>query len=1039
MSNQGWTGAFPRRLARSLASVPFVFFAFALGENASSVAAPPVQLPSASSVIQLFQKDALNPEGTQSPAGRLLAEIERYRRDSRTMSPARAASTWFGLYDSAVKIGGPAIGEDAELDIDTRGAVGIASVLAALPPPEVWPALRDEALHRVQENPDRYQDRVLALLAQELLGDRAAVTASLNSLDSAIKLLPPKSRMIPIYYLEQTRLADTNLHGDAKDIADGVLRAVSKSTLSSLLGSDMRPAVKIPDLVTLVGAERAEDILTAALTSTATVQVVSGDATRALARAVALKHLADLKKPQWLLIDSIDAADLYEALRNRFVHEEKRTSSNDASPDEGDSGRREADTYYFLSLVTRGRQSDAEKALEGVAANHSIFIPRQALDALERAHQNDALYSFLGGFLTHHPEMQAWSVYIEQAAYTGHAREALATLDTVLARKDLPNYLRSDLNLDRIRALLSLDQTKPAIAALEELVKAPPKADERGLVERTEAAVQLAGLGRVLNDPRASEAGLAFAESALAAAPHKFPDDSFSRPGIQRAVIAELRKEGKDTHAHQLITTELARSMNEGGTEKQLESLGMTGAPSTRRVLLGELVGLYAAAHQFDDVQALLTDVEHWGARDVRELLNDKDALDIPVALSAARALAALGDRDSARRVTEAVIHKYPGYDGAYELYTTLEANSIPFLETQFKQDQFEERPLIWKATVLARAKQWPDAEKAVREAISIDPSDGEEGPNDRMRAYAVLADILAAKGDQKGAGEYREAVTAIRLSEKTDELHSLGLYQRAFAGYAAALQHFSDAYCIQSRLAVQLNRQGHHEEAAQHYRRAYELMPSSFGRVESHCFGCESVFQGPGPQGIAGEVFIDLEKKEPQNPRVHYLLGYLFEEQGRYSDALVRFREAVQIDGSYLNAWKHLAGLNEHIYVNATDNEVSTLKLMELDPRQRHTTYEVSKVGDFGQLWSVAARLRDTSAASGSISLFALKRSAAVYDESQAKLPTELRAQLQKYQAMMNNVEDYDHPSTPEAFLARHVLIKSIGSLLGATRALGD
>ena len=32
--------------------------------------------------------------------------------------------------------------------------------------------------------------------------------------------------------------------------------------------------------------------------------------------------------------------------------------------------------------------------------------------------------------------------------------------------------------------------------------------------------------------------------------------------------------------------------------------------------------------------------------------------------------------------------------------------------------------------------------------------------------------------------------------------------------------------------------------------------MPDSFGRVESHCFGCESVFQGADAQALAERVF---------------------------------------------------------------------------------------------------------------------------------------------------------------------------------------
>ena len=181
------------------------------------------------------------------------------------------------------------------------------------------------------------------------------------------------------------------------------------------------------------------------------------------------------------------------------------------------------------------------------------------------------------------------------------------------------------------------------------------------------------------------------------------------------------------------------------------------------------------------------------------------------------------------------------------------------------------------------------------------------------MRAYAVLAEILRKKGDAKDAAIYTNAVRAIRLSEHGDRATTpAGLYLRAFQTYREALEKFSDAYCIQSRLAVQLNRQGRRKEALEHYRRAYELMPSSFGRVESHCFGCESVFQGAEAQSIAEQVFMDIIRKSPERPQAQYLLAYLREQQGRYAEAVQPLRAAVSLDSHYLNAWKRLARSGE-------------------------------------------------------------------------------------------------------------------------------
>ena len=90
----------------------------------------------------------------------------------------------------------------------------------------------------------------------------------------------------------------------------------------------------------------------------------------------------------------------------------------------------------------------------------------------------------------------------------------------------------------------------------------------------------------------------------------------------------------------------------------------------------------------------------------------------------------------------------------------------LPFLETLFKRDPFEERPLIWKAYVLQHAGRLEEAEEAARAAIAIDPSDGEMKHGRRMRVYAVLADIREARGDKEQARFFRGVIQAIRMSE---------------------------------------------------------------------------------------------------------------------------------------------------------------------------------------------------------------------------------------------------------------------------------
>jgi tetratricopeptide (TPR) repeat protein len=323
----------------------------------------------------------------------------------------------------------------------------------------------------------------------------------------------------------------------------------------------------------------------------------------------------------------------------------------------------------------------------------------------------------------------------------------------------------------------------------------------------------------------------------------------------------------------------------------------------------------------------------------------------------AAEALYAEGKTNQAQAITYALLDEQPGLDRGYELLLKLQGtNAIPKLDELFKRDQFEERPLIWKAHLLRGQNQLEDAEKLLRQAISIDPSDGEEGRGDRMRVYAELAEVRAARGDQKEADFFREVVTAIRMSEHADQLYAVGLLSRAVALYAESLKHFSDAYCIQSRIAIQMSELGMEAEAEKHYQRAYELMPDSFGRVESHCFGCERAFDGEKPQSIAEKVFTKMAAERPDKPQIHYLLGYLRKEQGRFNEARTNFLAAARLDPEYLNAWIKLQEVEQEILVPPKERDEVAFNILRLDPLQRHGNAEYRRVSDLAGLWNAVA-----------------------------------------------------------------------------------
>jgi len=194
--------------------------------------------------------------------------------------------------------------------------------------------------------------------------------------------------------------------------------------------------------------------------------------------------------------------------------------------------------------------------------------------------------------------------------------------------------------------------------------------------------------------------------------------------------------------------------------------------------------------------------------------------------------------------------------------------------------------------------------------------------------------------------------VKAIRISEDADDFYLAGLVSRAVKMYETGLSHFTDAYCIQSRLAVQLSELGLQKEAEEHYRKAFELMPSSFGRVESHCFGCEGAFAGKRAQDIAEQVFTKIAADQPNKPQVHYLLGYLHIQEERFAEASSNLLTAVRLDPDYLNAWAKLQECEQVVPLPAAEADEVAINILRLDPLARHQSPRCDYVTDLKQLW---------------------------------------------------------------------------------------
>ena len=489
-------------------------------------------------------------------------------------------------------------------------------------------------------------------------------------------------------------------------------------------------------------------------------------------------------------------------------------------------------------------------------------------------------------------------------------------------------------------------------------------------------------------------------------------------------------KIGRPADAEKVLADQLAHSL--APSDEQRAYMGMEHSAAEP---LAALVSLYHHAGRHGDVLLLLEKSAHWGVKDLAQFLSPQTShLDsenrTTVLRAAAAALTNAGRNGEARAIVDALLNHEGGNDRDYELLLKIAGqDAVPTLDALFARDQFEERPLIWKALLLLQAGKDGEAEKIARQAVAIDPSDGEEGKDDRMRVYSVLADIRAARGDPKEAEILRGAVRAIRLSEQADDLSSAGLLSRAMKMYTDSLNHFADAYCIQSRLAVHLSEMGRHEEAAKHYAKAFELMPDSFGRVESHCFGCEGAFRGTQAQSVAERVFTTLAVKTPDKPQVHYLLGYLRQQQHREKDAIPHFRQALKLDPDYLNAWKHLAELGHEHRLPVAERDAITLNILRLDPLGRHGSADLHAISDLRSLW-FAAETAAKSFVKPPATLMPLPASRTEIEKQERdskKITTRFPGRYQRFNSRGSD------PVTPGTALAQHPVLYAITNFVTA------
>jgi len=899
----------------------------------------------------------------------LAKALTAFSEKSDTLPPKEAAQQWLALYDRFAVLSTNRPPRDYSSyrfrRQNMKNATDLKAFITALPGPTAWPDLAELAAKRPapKDNKDRH-DIMLRLLASILA--RHAGDFQKNA-DAAAQLFKSRdeytySNTQPIDELREA--GDLFFEGNnGEQIVPAFEKLIAKLQKNPVPFTQ----IKVPDLVALAGPEKARELIKNALVIPGVVLAVPyGKAMLQLAQQTALDQIEKISTPQWQLACSLDATGLYEAMDKKFTSQKKEpvsaamklfTRGSDVFEYTSFNNERgEAPGYYIMGLLAHNRADDAIKAL--LAMDKQTMHDYSWSDPLDKAANaipGNTLLAFFEKILMENPELPFWEQYTAIAGQMGKTAQVADLFKKAVENPALDAPKRQHLRRQLVELYLADDRIDEAVALARALLKEPEDGSREARRDsRQGLALKLAELGRVLERPDIRDEGLAAALQDTETKLQDIKDRSF--PTID-TLCDGLISAGRPADAERLLQSMLAAYIRE------FEKKGAGPSEYTRIQYSGKalalLASLYGNQGRPADVLLLAERAPWWGCKDVRTIMEYRFCGDLPsIGHTLAQSLDALGRPAEAARILKAELLQNPADDDDFGLLCRIEgANLIPWLDKMYTCDRFEERPLIWKAVLQQRAGELDAAETTIRTALKVDPTDGEQKAGDRVRAYAVLADILAAHGKSADAAFFSNVVQAVRIAEHGDKLTRAGLIRRSLAEYEKASMLFSDAYCVQWRLAERLRVLGRVEEAEKHYQTAFERMPEQFGQVASLCFGCEGIFNNDTSRSMAENVLLRLEAAGKPRPPVYYLLGQLRRSQERLPEAYAYFKKALELDPGYLDVMEQIYEISQEINIPTAEYNALALKMLALDPLQRHAGVDIEKITDLAGLWETVKK----------------------------------------------------------------------------------
>ncbi|MFI5385311.1 MAG: tetratricopeptide repeat protein [Fimbriimonadales bacterium] len=882
---------------------------------ASFAAQSPQRLLGADEVLREMKVPLPTAKGAD-PVKIISAESAELRAKLPGLAPNSAATAWVGLvrdWETRVPVASPYNGQDN----------GWREVMKSLPGPDSWLPIREglAKLPTVRTAP------IIALM-DDLLGNDTAV---LKFLAGRKKELAQASAEQPFPLDDRTSAAEIPIaiRTGNLDLIEKIYLANSKNRMGFEFGS--------PDLVALLGREKAEPIIRSILeTSDAGFSNYGQPKTQALAREIAVSDVAHLKSPHWDMISGLNDYAFVAAQVARFG--EKSMEQSD-----------EAKLTYGLGLAKAGKVEDALRILSSIQAGWSSQYGYDSFDPAGR----ESLYALVTGLLQRKWVPAVVPIYVRLGRTLGHSDEIDKQIDGWLAGSNLDTVARQYLLGEKASIAVSAGRIDQAIADYEQGIDLIDASAVNSTMFSTDPraglAASLLSLAAATNNPEAI-VFVAKAARTMGTSGSKLSFfEGYDRMGriadAQNAALAAMA----DTHNVNLSAE------GQGRLKDAYPEVGV------------ELSELYYGANQPDQIVTLLHEYPKWGASDLIDLLTQRSGDERyrgkhgnPLGFYAAWAIAETGQKERSIQVLHALISvslaegrpwnsEEVSEDPAYDLLNRLEGPAaLTFYDGLIRGYPFEARPKMWRGDLLLRMGKPAEAEREVRAAIALDPSDRSAGRGDRHRSYEILGRILDSEGKSAEAAACRKLVEGARLAEQAAQAGVAGLNSKAADLYQQALAADPRDCRVRLDYAYFLNDLGKTAEARTEYEKAAELVLASEGPVggagydEWHAFSASDVIE---------KAFIGLKQAHPSDPGLLTCLAGLQAEGGDYRGALQNYEKAVAAAPLYVRAWQGIVNLRGKGVLSKKMAEEATLALVRLVPGER-SAWTPEEFGDFAALW---------------------------------------------------------------------------------------